>query len=152
MQRKWLGQSLPPWNPKCEIFLHASAQDYSRATGVPASSPGHSSFQLDAGRVLSRRIDLHCDDNNIFMAILPHEATHVVLAGSFGDKPVPRWADEGIAVLTEPRDKIERHLRTLPDHRQAHQLFPVRQLVNMSDYPDPHYVAAFYAESVSLVE
>jgi len=152
MQRKWLGQSQPAWNPKCEIFLHASAQDYSRATGVPASSPGHSSFQLDAGRVLSRRIDLHCDDNNIFMAVLPHEATHVVLAGNFGDKPVPRWADEGIAVLTEPRDKIERHLRTLPDHRQAHQLFPVKQLVNMSDYPDPHYVAAFYAESVSLVE
>jgi hypothetical protein len=152
MQRKWLGQTLPPWSPKCEIFLHANAQDYSRATGVPPSSPGHSSFQLDAGRVLSRRIDLHCDDNNIFMAVLPHEATHVVLAGNFGDKPVPRWADEGIAVLTEPRDKIERHLRTLPDHRQAHQLFPVKQLVNMSDYPDPHYVAAFYAESVSLVE
>jgi hypothetical protein len=152
MQRKWLGQTLPPWSPKCEIFLHASAQDYSRATGVPASSPGHSSFQLDAGRVLARRIDLHCDDNNIFMAVLPHEATHVVLAGNFGDKPVPRWADEGIAVLTEPRDKIERHLRTLPDHRQARELFPVRQLVNMSDYPDPHYVAAFYAQSVSLVE
>ena len=46
--------------------------------------------------------------------MLPHEATHVVLAGQFGDQPVPRWADEGMAVLTEPRDKIDRHLRNLP--------------------------------------
>jgi hypothetical protein len=152
MQRKWFGAHGPAWNPKCEIYLHATAQDYSRATGVPAGSPGHSSFQLDGGHLLGRRIDLHCDDPGMLIGVLPHEATHVVLAGNFGERPVPRWADEGMAVLTEPRDKIDRHLRNLPQHRDNHQLFPLQQLVQMESYPDPRYVGAFYAESVSLVE
>ena len=100
----------------------------------------------------TRRIDLHCDDPNMTYAVLPHEATHVVLAGRFGDQPVPRWADEGMAVLTEPREKIERHLRHLPEYRRDSQLFPVRQLMSLNDYPDPRYIGSFYAESVSVVE
>jgi hypothetical protein len=152
MNRKWFGAACEPWTPKCEIYLHATGQDYSRVTGVPGGSPGHSSFHLDGGRVLGRRIDLHCDDPGMLPAVLPHETTHVVLAGKFGEQPVPRWADEGIAVLTEPREKIERHLRNLPKHRQENQLFPLRQLVNMNDYPDPRYIGSFYAQSVSLVD
>jgi hypothetical protein len=152
MGRKWFGASCEPWNPKCEIYLHATGQDYSRVTGVPGGSPGHSSFHLDGGRVLGRRIDLHCDDAGMLPAVLPHETTHVVLAGKFGEQPVPRWADEGIAVLTEPREKIERHLRNLPRHRQENQLFALRQLVYMNDYPDPRYIGSFYAQSVSLVD
>jgi hypothetical protein len=152
MYRKWFGEEAPSWDPKCDIFLHATAPDYSRATGVPPSSPGHSSFRLDGGRVLGRRIDLHCDDAGILDGVLPHEATHVVLAGNFGTQPIPRWADEGIAVLTEPRDKIDRHLRNLPRHRDDRQLFALRQLMQMSDYPEATRVGAFYAQSVSLVE
>ena len=102
--------------------------------------------------MLVRRIDLHCDDTNLLVAVLPHEATHVVLAGKFGSKLVPRWADEGIAVLTEPREKIERHLRNLPQHRQEQTLLSLRQLVQLEDYPEPRRIGAFYAESVSLVD
>lgn len=152
MQRKWFGEGGPAWDPKCEVFLYATADQYSRATGVSRASPGHSSFQFEGGRVLARRIDLHCDDPGVLIGVLPHEATHVVLAGRFGEQPVPRWADEGMAVLTEPADKIDRHVRNLPRHRQDNQLFPLRQLVNMADYPPPQYVGVFYAQSVSLVD
>jgi hypothetical protein len=132
--------------------LHATGQDYSRFTGVPESSPGHSSIRSEGSRILSRRIDLRCDDPNLLTAVLPHEATHVVLAGQFGEQPVPRWADEGIAVLSEPREKIDRHLRNLPGYYQERQLFGVRRLMQMRDYPDPRYIGPFYAQSVSLVE
>jgi hypothetical protein len=152
MYRKWFGREADAWNPKCEIYLHKTGQDYSQATGVRGSSPGHSSFQLDGGRVIGRRIDLHCDENSILAAVLPHETTHVVLAGNFGDQPVPRWVDEGIAVLTEPRDKIDRHLRNLPRHYQDNQLFTLQALVHMNDYPDPQRIGPFYAQSVSVVE
>jgi hypothetical protein len=40
---------------------------------------------------------------------LPHEITHVVLADRFNTKPMPRWADEGMAVLTEPVEKKQAH-------------------------------------------
>jgi hypothetical protein len=152
MHRKWFGVQPGAWSPKCDLVLYATAQDYSRATGVPGQSPGHSSFHLDGGRVLNRRVELHCDVPEMLTAVLPHETTHVVLAGNFGDQPVPRWADEGIAVLTEPRDKIERHTQRLPQHAQERQLFNLRQLVNMSDYPPPQQIPPFYAQSVSLVE
>lgn len=152
MQRKWFGTGAPDWTPKCDIYLHATGQDYSRITGVPNSSPGHSSFRIEAGRVIGRRIDLHCDVPGMLTAVLPHEATHVVLAGQFGDMQIPRWADEGIAVLTEPRDKVERHLRNLDRCRQEQQLLGLRQLMQLADYPEPRHISAFYAQSVSLVE
>jgi hypothetical protein len=152
MQRRWFGRNGPAWNPKCDLFLHASGADYSKVTGAPSSSPGHSSFRIEGGQVVGRRIDLHCDDLNMLGAVLPHETTHTVIAGNLGEQPVPRWADEGMAVLTEPRDKIERHLRKLPGYRQQRQLFAVGQLMQMNEYPDARYVGAFYAQSVSVVE
>jgi hypothetical protein len=97
-------------------------------------------------------MDLRCDHADLLGAVLPHETTHVVVAGKFGPSPVPRWADEGMAVLTEPKDKIDRHLRKLPRYRQDQMLLSVRQVMQLNDYPDAHYVGAFYAESVSLVD
>jgi hypothetical protein len=83
---------------------------------------------------------------------LPHETTHVVLAGRFGKHQVPRWADEGIAVLTEPAAKVEMHRKNLARSRDEQQLFAVRDLMSLDDYPQPRRVGAFYAQSVSLVE
>jgi len=36
----------------------------------------------------------------ILKRVLPHEVTHAVLMLHFG-RPIPRWADEGAAVLAE---------------------------------------------------
>lgn len=154
VEQKWFATNGEVWQPKCELYLHATAQDYNRVTGIAASSPGHSSIQMEqgSGRVTGRRIDLHCDDVNLLTCVLPHEATHVVLAGRFGSHPVPRWADEGMAVLSEPPEKVERHRRNLHHCRQQGQYFSLRQLMELADYPDPRAIPAFYAQSVSLVE
>lgn len=152
MHRKWFGGAPETWNPRCDVYLHATAQEYSRVTGVPTNSPGHSSIRQDGGRVIGRRIDLHCDIANMQAAVLPHETTHVVLAGNFGDFPVPRWCDEGIAVLSEPREKIDQHLHNLSRCQQDKQLFELGQLMRMNDYPDGRYIGPFYAQSVSLCD
>lgn len=152
MIRKWFGDDTGPWNPRCDIFIYNTAQDYVQATGAPTNSPGHSTMRTEGERVLSRRIDLHADDPNMSVGVLPHETTHVVLAGRFGNHNVPRWADEGMAVLSEPRDRIERHLRNLPQHRADRHLFGTGQLMKLDAYPDPRYIGPFYAQSVSLVD
>src|SRR5262249_45364300 len=72
LQRKWLGGTGEAWSPKCDLFLHATAQDYSRATRQ-YNSPGHSFLKMENGRLVVRRIDLHCDEVNLLSAILPHE-------------------------------------------------------------------------------
>src|SRR5262245_32378569 len=154
MFRKWFGHDGGDWQPKCDIYLHPTAQDYTRATGVGGSSPGHSRIETDpsAKRIVSRRIELHCQNPALLAAVLPHETTHVVLAGQFDGKQVPRWVDEGIAVLSEPNDKVEMHKRNLARCWRDKQLFGVRDLLQLQDYPAPRQITAFYAQSVSLVD
>lgn len=103
-------------------------------------------------RVVFRRIELHCDVTDMLTHVLPHETTHAVLAGRFGRHHVPRWADEGMAVLSEPREKIERYLKSLPAHRTKHELFPAGKLMSMNEYPEGRLVTPFYLQSISLVE
>lgn len=154
MYRKWFGKDGAEWTPKCDLFVHASAQDYSRATGVPTNSPGHSRFETDpsSGRVVKRRVDVRCDNPAMLQCVLPHETTHVVLAGEFGNQQVPRWVDEGIAVLTEPAEKVAQHHQNLARCFRDKELFALKELMQLPDYPQARRVSAFYAQSVSLVE
>jgi hypothetical protein len=154
MYRKWFGRVDDTWSPKCDLYLHATAQDYSRITLQSTGSPGHSRIETDrdTGRVVARRMDMHCDNPNTLDAVLPHETTHVVLAGQFGKQQVPRWADEGMAVLAEPKDKVDLHRRNLARCYRDGLLLGIGELMQLADYPQPRQIGAFYAQSVSLVE
>src|SRR5262249_47581915 len=68
MARRWFGEAPAPWSPRCDVYLHANGADYAKATGHPAQSPGHTTISLDkgTGRVVVRRVDLRCDDPNLF--------------------------------------------------------------------------------------
>jgi hypothetical protein len=152
MSRKWFGGDGEAWTPRCRVYLHATAAAYAQYTGQATNSPGHSRIETDpaAGRVVSRVIHLHCENPEALLgAVLPHEATHVVLAGRFGRQPVPRWADEGMAVLSEPAEKVALHRRNLA--RCRGELFTVGELMQLKDYPHSRRISAFYAQSVSLV-
>jgi hypothetical protein len=152
MQRKWFGQVGPDWEPRCDIYLHADARAYSQATRQSEHTPGNTTVARRGSTVLSRRIDLHVDEVNLLNAVLPHETTHAVLAGRFGPFDLPRWADEGMAVLSEPPERLARYLRGLPQYRQAGQVFAVQQLMQLPGWPDERVISAFYAQSVSLVD
>ena len=103
-------------------------------------------------RVIQRRIDLHCDVADMITHVLPHETTHAVLIGRFGRHLLPRWADEGMAILSEPRAKVQRYLKNVPSLRSRHELFSVSELMALSDYPESRRVTAFYVQSISLVD
>jgi hypothetical protein len=152
MQRKWFGDADEDWSSRCEIYLHPTAQYFSWATGAPTSIPGYTRTRADGDRVLSRRVDLSCEDPNLLAAVLPHEISHAVLAGRFGWSAIPHWVNEGMAVLSEPQEKIDAHLRRLPRYRRAGDLFPAEQLLELQEYPERRLMGVFYAESVSLVD
>jgi hypothetical protein len=119
------------------------------------ASPGHSKFLTEPGnpeRVMLRKIELHCDVTDMLTHVLPHETTHAVLAGRFGRHDVPCWADEGIAILSEPRAKIDRYLKNLSIHRSRHELLPLAKLMGSRGYPEKRQVTPFYVQSVALVE
>jgi hypothetical protein len=150
--RKWFGQSGGDWAGPCEVYLHATAADFRRATGAPAGVPGATTIRAEGGHVVSRRIDLSREDSALLAAVLPHETTHAVLAGRFGDQPVPPWANEGMAILDEPEQKIHAQLGKLPGYLRGGELFTARQLLQLKDYPERRSLGAFYSQSVSLVD
>jgi hypothetical protein len=152
MTRKWFGDAGGEWSPRCVIYLHPTVKGYTAATGAASYSPGHSTISLDQERVVQRRVDLRCDESGMLTATLPHEMTHIVLAGHFGRHMVPRWADEGMAVLSESRERIDVLLGKLPGYRENRTLYNVGELIRMPDYPEAKLVGPFYAQSVSLVE
>jgi hypothetical protein len=148
--KRW-GETTPgvPWSPRCEIRLYSTAAEFSRVTGQPPESPGISTLRMTDGRIDGRRINLRIDHPNIVRAVLPHEVTHVVLADLFPHKQIPRWADEGMAVLSEPPSEQNVRAADLTEPLAVGRLFRLNDLVAM-DYPDPRYLSLYYAQSVSL--
>jgi tetratricopeptide (TPR) repeat protein len=154
MSRKWFGKDGDDWQPKCDIYLHADGTEYKTATGQNPDFPGHSRIELDKtnGRVVCRTMHLRCDNPSLLQAILPHETTHVVLAGNFGSKHTPRWVDEGVAVLTEPEEKVEQHRKNLNRCLQNRELIPLKDLLALENFPEARQITVFYAQSVALVD
>jgi Peptidase MA superfamily len=149
---KWSTGSRGDWKPACDVFVYATAAEYAKATGKPADSPGHATYQVQSGVIVGRRLDLRADEPNLLAGVVPHETTHLVLGDLFADAPLPRWADEGMAVLAEPRSRIDRFGRTLHSNRRQGRLVPLDKLFAKDDYPDAALITVFYVESVSVVD
>ncbi len=124
-------------------------QQYAQMTGQPADSPGFSTMGMNEGQIISRRVNLRTDHDGLLAAVLPHEVTHVILADFFTEQQIPRWADEGMAVLTEPAVEQKRRAVDLVEPLGQNLLFPIEDLMKM-DYPDNRYWSLYYAQSVSL--
>jgi hypothetical protein len=148
--RRW-GAVTPggSWAPRCEVLLYSTAGEFSRDTSQPPDSPGFSRMGMNAGRIVHRRIHLRADHPTLVKAILPHEITHVVLADLFPRQQVPRWADEGMAVLAEPLAEQSTRAGDLEEPLKAGRLFRLNDLMQM-DYPEPAHISLYYAQSVSL--
>jgi hypothetical protein len=149
--QRWSGPPSGPWAAKCEIVIHPTAEAYAKATGRPAGSTGTAAVKLTNGRATERRIDLRADDAAIESNSLPRELTHVVLADLFPDKPAPKWAVEGMAILASSPEEVERYTRTLPRCSRDGDWLALAQLMEMKDFP-AEKITGFYCESVSLAE
>ena len=81
--------------------------------------------------------------------VVPHEVTHVVLADHF-KKPLPRWADEGIALASESEEERARHAGLFAEAANAGRLIQVKALLAAREYPTD--VGGFFAESYWLAK
>lgn len=111
---------------------------------------GCSTIRTEQGQVIERRIDLRSDAENWASESLPHELTHVVLADQFAKSRIPAWADEGIAMLAESPDKLEKRLNELRGIVATGKTVALRDLVQFAGGPTPAARAAFYGQSVTL--
>lgn len=148
----WLGNaSKSDWSPKCQVIVHSSLRSYLSEVPDGASSVGSSLIRVHQGAVTGRRVDVRADRAGWFSGAMPHELTHVVLADRFIERAIPRWADEGIAVLADPMLKQVRHHRDALVAADTRTDFRAVELVSLADYPDERRQAAFYGQSAALV-
>jgi hypothetical protein len=148
--KRWASPSgQKPWAPACDIYLYPTGKEFARETKQPEESPGFSTMESNGNRVVGRRVNLRADHPQVVAAILPHEVTHVVLADLFTGQQIPRWADEGMAVLAEPRAEQQVRAAELEEPLQSGRVFDLSKLMAM-DYPAAKDWSLYYAQSVSL--
>lgn len=139
------------WSPPCEIVVHPNLAEYRSALGRPGdTSVGSTRMQFDGDRVVLRRIDLRCDAADWCHAALPHELTHVVLADRFPRRPLPPWADEGIAMLSETSHKRQQRMTDLRHAFQHRSTYLVRDLLAVQQLPPAPLRDAYYGQSLAL--
>ena len=139
------------WSPRCQVIVHANQTTYLAAVGSGAGQTfGSSLIKFGASRQVShRQIDFRGDSQH-GAAALPHEMTHVVLADLLGGCQPPRWADEGMAILADPHNKQQMHLRDVQAAHARRLAFRAVELITLDRYPHPSRVPAFYGQSASL--
>lgn len=127
--------------------------DFQRLTRRPAELMGFADLEIGDGKVWMRRLHVRIDDVQSLDKLLVHELTHVVLADHFARHQIPRWADEGIAVLSEPVARRNELRRWLLEEARQGRLFSLKELASQRHVPrDKRLGDLFYAQSTVLIE
>lgn len=148
----WFSRIGGDWLPKCDVVVHSSRAGYVKTLGPGSeSSSGCATVEIEPGRVAKRRIDLRGDAADCFDCALPHELTHVVVAARFTRRRIPRWADEGMAILAETRQKQTRRREAFQRSLSSVSPYAAAELMALADYPAPGRLETFYGQSASLV-
>jgi hypothetical protein len=135
---EWLGREMPPWPQPCPLTVKVTM----------SGAGGATSFAFDNGQVLGQRMNIEGSLERLLNSVLPHEVTHTVFAHYFRC-PVPRWADEGGAVLSEDDVERGRHDQMARQVLRQGRAFTLRRLFSLREYPSD--VMCLYAEGFSVV-
>lgn len=128
----------PPWPSPCVVRIHSGATA-SPDRRIPA--PAVTTVERRNNRIVACQIDVYSLPADAEEAILAHEIAHVWLAAASPSRPLPAWADEGIAVLVEPPEKYREHLQALARVRD----------LDLAALKSAHATApVFYATAASL--
>lgn len=110
-------------------------------------------MEIGNGRVWGRRLNVRSDSPHQLSAVAAHELTHVILADVFCHQQIPRWADEGIAIQSEPAGRREEFRQLLRESLAQGRRFSLQELTSARTYPsDPVLAKLFYAQSGTWVE
>jgi len=138
LARAWLGKEMPDWSEPCPLQVSVTL----------GGSGGATTFHFDRGRVLSQHMRVEGTLDRLLVSVLPHEVAHTVFAHDFG-RPVPRWADEGGAVLGEDPRERARHEKAMRQMLgEEGRRIPLRRLLALQDYPPD--MLALYVQGYSL--
>jgi RNA polymerase sigma factor (sigma-70 family) len=133
---RWLGKSLPDWDAPCRITV--------RIDGA-TEMKGATTLTFPKQKVVMTML-LEGTLDRILADALPHEVTHTVIATHFG-KPVIRWADEGIAVMSESPEEQARYEKMMREILGSGRSIKLAKLFAEKNYPSD--VTVLFAQGYS---
>ena len=125
LAKLWLGKELADWSRPCPIQVSLNT----------ARVGGMTTFAFERGSPDPAQVNITGSLERILSNQLPHEVMHAVLAAHFR-RPVPRWADEGVAILSEDEPEHKRHDRMLHQLLNGGRALRLSYLFELKDYPD----------------
>jgi hypothetical protein len=140
-----------PWSPRCLIVVHDNLASYLHAVPGGQQTVASAWVETEAGQVVTRQIDVRGDRADWLEGALAHEMVHVLAADRFIAVPMPRWAEEGMALLADPARKQQLHDVDFRRASASRRHFRLGELLAMYDYPTPERMQAFYGQSASIV-
>lgn len=137
---EWLGREMEPWPQPCPLYVKPTM----------SGAGGATKFDYRGGSYTVLSMEIEGPIERMLNSVLPHEVTHTVFAHHFRF-PVPRWADEGGAVLSEDEIERSRHDQLCRQKLNAHQKMPLRRLFHLKEYEEAGGdVMIIYAEGYSV--
>ncbi len=143
-------QPCEQWQPPCDVYLCPSGREYAVEGRGSPNSAGQAVVVKDGHRVLRRKIVVNASDARLLDAVIPHEVAHIVVGSHFPHGYVPRWADEGIAMLSEPPHRQREYLLQFAKWNQKPGARNCRQIMSESEYLHARAAEEFYARSFHL--
>ena len=140
LAQAWLGGVLADWSEPCRVFVHADAERLS----------GDTTYLIGRTRITRWRMELNGPLDRIVETLLPHEIVHTILASHF-KAAIPRWADEGAALMAE--DPLEQRRLWLLEEQllKSDDQPPLDDLLCAAEYPvERDQVRTFYVRGASL--
>jgi len=139
---EWLGHEMPPWPRPCPLTVRPK----------PGGPSGATRFNYDfhGGYELIDMV-IEGDEARMLHSVLPHEVTHTVFAHAIR-YPVPRWADEGGAVLSEDDAERRTHDQICRQKLNQHTAVPLRRLFTVREYYEVPDMMVIYAQGYSVAQ
>lgn len=136
----WSGEELPPWKTRCRVEVkvhHGSAQ-------------GLTSYEMRGGKNGDWEMVVEGSLDELVDSIVPHEVSHTVFASLFAH-PLPRWADEGAAMLCETPSQQKRQRLLAAQIIKSKNRTPLRSILGLKEYPkNSSEIMAIYYIGYSL--
>lgn len=138
----WLGETPRQWTSPCRIAVEEAS----------SGGEGWISYETFRGRAENLQIRVQGRLDRIVEYVLPHEVAHATLVISLG-RPLPRWADEGAALLAESESQRVRQRAMVRQFIAANRMMPLSDVLGVVEYPAGRgRLSEFYAASFSLTE
>lgn len=141
----WFGEELPKWSDKCAITW---AVTKGPARGETRFYPGE--------QPIEPKMQVYGTEQQLMLDVIPHEVTHLIMHDWLGFT-VPKWADEGMATVSESDELITIHEDNLKVYFQEGRVTHLSQVLQPTLPPGasaanwyPGDVLPFYAQGSSL--